>query len=353
MRILYLFWHSVEDTYRQFISGEIPSDHMYGAIEIKKLGYDLSFMDYRPKGLLGYLFGFINNKYGFRMACLKAILALRNYDIIVVRGTFSTILTIACKVFNKKIVYLDALYTIPQNWLRKLILKMNMKYATGIVVFSKTQIKLWSKLFNISPSRFKFLPYTIDVSFYKYSDSDNSFSRPYILSVGRDMARDYKTFVEAVIGLGVDVKIVSIPYLMRDVNLSNPAIEFLEYIPYNKLFDLYSKALFVVIPLKRWGIVYPSGIRALHEALKFRKCVIASHSPILEEYVKHEEGVLYVDPENAQELRKTIMSLLQDSKRRLMLEKKTEGIIEKKYNMDVFATEFGNYLSGLLKEKQK
>jgi len=335
------------------LAGELPSDRFYGLIELQKLGYDASFKDIRPQGPFSKLLRSINIRYGLKLPDLKTLLILPKYDVIVVKDNFSTLLTIACRIFNKKIVYVDALFSIPRNILRKIVIKINLHFSSGIVLYSRKQMELWSKLLNVPSSRFKVLPYTIDVSFYKNSISGKTTYEPFVLSVGRDQARDYSTLVEAMDGLGVNLKIVSLHYLLKDINLNNTWFELLEYISYERLFQLYTEALFVVLPIKKWGTEYPSGIRGLLEALELGKGVIASRSLLLEEYVRQDEGVLYVEPENVKELRQKIMSLLENPDDRIRLETRGREVVKKNYNMDVFAIAFGNYLSSLFEDTMK
>ncbi len=348
MRILYIYPHPMEGKIQRVMAGEIPSDSFYGLIELQKYGYEVSFSDSRYQGWLAQLTQFINNKTGFNLVNFKTLLNLCNNDVIVVKDRFSTLLTVACRVLNKKIVYVDALFLVPRNKIRKLIYKLNLMLSDGIVVFSKKQKELWSELFNIPPDRFKVIPYAIDVSFYKPLDDNKNKYEPFVLSVGRDQARDYKTLVDAMRGLGVKLKIVSLPYLLKDVDLSNPSLALLEYIPYEELFELYAKAILVVIPLKKWGLVYPSGIRGLLEAKAFCKNVIASHSPILEEYLNKDDGVYYVDPEDVSGLRKKIVNLLENPKGRGSNEAMGREMVEKNYNLVEFATSFGDYIKSPL-----
>lgn len=347
MRILYIYGAPVDETLREITNGELPSDRMFGFIELKKYGYDIGFIDSKPRGFLKNILVKLNSRFGINIKELRTLRAVRKFDVIVVNDRFSTVLTLACRFFNKKIVYIDTLFYLPKNKYNKVLYKINLKLISGVVVYSKEQAKLWSKLYNIPIDKFVFIPYSIDVPFYKSDNSVKRTSRPFILSVGRDIARDYRTLVEAVDGLQVDLKVVSLPYLFKDVNCDHPWLEILEYISYEQLFQLYTEALFVVIPLKKWGIVYPAGIRGLTEAMALNKGVIVSYSPILEEYAGRGEGVLFFDAENASDLRKKILQLLHNKELLRELEKNVQGVVEEKYNMELFASKFGNYLTGL------
>lgn len=353
MRILYLYLNPSEETLRQILADKIPSNHLCGLVELQRLGYNVSFKDSRPQGPLRKLTRFINEKLGFNLKDFKTILSLRNYDVIVVKGAFSTSVTIACRLFNKKIVYLDTLFRLPRNLLRKIIYKINIHLSNGSIVYSRSQMELCSKLFNVPPTRLKLIHFAIDVPFFKRSNSFKIDLEPFVLSVGRDLARDYWTLVEAMNGLGVGLKIVTLPYLLKDVSLNNPYIEVLENLTYERLFQLYAEALFVVIPLKKWGTAYSSGTTSLLEAKALGKGVIATYSKPLAEYLGQGEGVLYVEPENVKKLREKIMSLLENPDDRIRLETRGNEVVKNNYNMDVFAIAFGNYLSSLFEDSMK
>ena len=232
-----------------------------------------------------------------------------------------------------------------KNRVNRLIYKMNILLSSGTVVYSNEQIDIWSNFFQISPHKFKLIPYAIDVPFYTAQTGIQRES--FILSVGRDIARDYRTLVDAVDGLGVNLKIVSLPYLFEGFYEENSWFELLQHIPYDELFQLYRDALFVVIPLKKWGVMYPSGIRALLEAMALGKHVVASDSPVLKEYAGPEESVCYVQPENVQELRNRIVELLAKKSQIPLYQSNIKEIVQRKYNMNVFARKFGDYLSEL------
>jgi len=327
--------------------GSLPSEIMYGCRELKELGYDVDVYYSKPKYMFSNLIIKINNKFSTNIKEIRTLLTVRKYDVIVAKDRFSTTLTLACKIFNKKIVYIDSLFRVPRNTVNRFSHWLNLKLSDGVVVYSDMQIKIWSNEFKISVSKFRFIPYTIDYSFYTKNLLSQSSSEFYILSVGRDIARDYKTLFEAMNGLNVNLKIVSLKYLLEGISIEQPWLEIYEHIPYEKLFELYRNALFIVIPLKEWGVIYPSGIRGLLEAMALEKAVISSKSPVLEEYVGEDSGVVFVDPEDPTALRTKIIELLESETLRGNLEQAVAGIVRDRYNMNVFAKQLGDYLTEL------
>lgn len=215
MHILYLSRKPREEIYQEVLARMLPSDQLYGIVELQQHGYDVNFKSIYPQGFFSNIANFLYNKYEIILSDLSTLLTLRKYDVIVVHSTFSTLVTLACKLFNKKVVYLDALFSPPKNIARKILYKLNLTLSDGIIVYSQSQLELWSNLFNISTNRFKVIPYTIDISFYEISDTYKTNAQPFVLSVGRDQARDYETLVKAMEGLGVNLKIVTLPYLEK------------------------------------------------------------------------------------------------------------------------------------------
>jgi len=219
--------------------------------------------------------------------------------------------------------------------------------ADGTVVFSRSQFELIKKTFKVNDSRLKLIPFCLDAAFFKPTKNIKRYAKPYILSVGTDLGRDYGTLIESIAGLDVDLKIVTLPYLLRGLSVDSPNIQVFSKIPYKQLFELYSESLFVVIPLNKWATQYSSGTTNLLEARLLGKAVISTFSKPLEEYLEHENGVYYVEAENVLSLHQAIRKFLQNPAFCAYIQNKGAKIVANKYNTYVFANEFGAYLSSL------
>lgn len=347
MKILYLFQNPCEEIYKKILAGEIPSNHLYGFVELQKLGYNVSFKDSQLKGPLYKIMSYLNKRFGFNLKEFKLLYDLKNYDVIVAKGPFSTSTTIACRLLNKKIVYIDPIFTVPNSYSRRLLYRINLNLADGTVVFTPTQFELIQKTYKINDSQLKFIPFCLDVDFFKPIKSIKRYSKPFILSIGLDLGRDYKTLIESIDGLNIDVKIVTLPYLLDGLSFNKPNIEIFYKIPYKQLLELYSESLFVVIPLKRFTNQYSSGTTNLLEAKLLGKAVISTFTRQLEEYLDHGNGVYYVDAENATSLRQAINKFLLHPEFCATIQNKGIDVVATKYNMSVFANLFGAYLKTL------
>lgn len=352
VKILYLYLNPVDETYRKIQAGELPSNYLYGLVELQNLGYDVSYRDSRPRGMFRSLIYYLNNKLGIHLKDVNTLKSLMDYDVIVVKGPFSTLTTIVCRLFGKNIIYLDPILKLPRNNLRKFFFAINLKYSDGSIIFSRSQFDLILKTFKINDKRLKLIPFCLDSNFFKPVRSPGKYTRPYILSVGMDIGRDYDTLLKAVKDLEVDLKIVTLPYLIEGLPVNEHKIEILSKIPYNQLFELYAESLFVVIPLKKWAAQYSSGTTSLLEAKLLGKAVISTYSRPLEEYLEHENGVYYVDAENVPSLRQAIISFLRDPEFCYSLQNKGADVVANNYNTYVFANIFGSYLSSLFTKGQ-
>jgi glycosyltransferase involved in cell wall biosynthesis len=139
-------------------------------------------------------------------------------------------------------------------------------------------------------------------------------AEPCVLAVGKDVARDYATFAEAVRRLGVRAEIAAYPRNLEGVRL--PAGTRARAVGPAELRELYAGAACVVVPQRRQAYPYGSeggGLTALLETLAMGRPLVASDRPILHDYVAHEETALLVPPEEPDALAAAIARVLDDA----------------------------------------
>ncbi len=348
MRILYLVLNPApEQTMNEISSRVIPSDRMYGLYELGKLGHEVRLLSMRPKGPFRRIFKFLNERFQFCLPDLAVLPRLKDYDVVVVNGPFSTLVTVAARLQHKKLVYLDTILRLPSSVVRKKIYALNVLLSSGTVMYTRIQARQCARALGIDEGKFKLIPFAIDFSFYEqFQAPPGGSSERYVLAVGRDQGRDYGTLVKAAQGAGVKVKIVTLPYLLEGITIDEQRVEVLGNVSYAELYRLYAQAAFVIIPLKGWATGYSSGTRALLEAMAMNKCVVATHSPPLEEYARDGDGVLYVAAEDQRDLTAKMESLLNDTQALEKLEAKVESNKEA-FDIRNFALAFSQYLSEL------
>src|SRR5688572_4494420 len=163
--ILFFFNHSAVEDVAQIDSGETPSERLYGFIELRDRGWKVATCEERFRGALTTLFQKLRH-YGFNLMNLRALRRAAKSDVLLVKDDFSFPLTLTAALFRKRLIYLDSMFFMPGNRLKRFLLGINMRCAPLIVSYSQFQVDLWSAAFSIPKNRFVVLPYTIDYPFY-------------------------------------------------------------------------------------------------------------------------------------------------------------------------------------------
>lgn len=346
-RVLFFFPHMAGEDVIRIERKEIPSERLYGLVELRARGWNVEIADERFHGKES-AFAARLRSYGFDLSNFRALRRAMSCDILLVKDEFSLLLSLLARLSRKRIIYLDSLFFIPKHPLRRLLARMNLRLAPCIVGYSRHQVELWSREFSVSMSKFSVLPYTIDYPFYRQlsqgTTARNERAERYVLAVGRDLGRDFQTLVLAAERVGLNVKLVTLPYLIPMAVRNARHVEVLQNISYRELFELYAGARMVVVPLKR-DVSYPSGIRAVMESLAAGKATIVSRTPILEEYFPVEDGTLmYVDGEDVERLSEEMRRVDQDDALRESLERRGPSCVASRYQMGRYV----DALEGLL-----
>jgi glycosyltransferase involved in cell wall biosynthesis len=205
----------------------------------------------------------------------------------------------------------------------------------------------WATQLGVAEDHFTVVRYGMDVEFYQRGVTAAPPSGPsYILAFGRDLGRDYELLAEAMDGLGCDLKIVTLPYLLEGVDVAQPWIQVRQRVSYPELFSLYAGARAVVVPLKP-GVSYPSGLRAMLEGMLLERPVVVTRTPILEEYASDDE-VHFVRPGDVSDLRETIERVLgaEWSSLSPQLERARRRVTEQ-YNLSRFGESLGSTLRSM------
>jgi glycosyltransferase involved in cell wall biosynthesis len=345
MRVLYLYPSLVAGELQKVAAGEAPSDRLYGLLELRRLGHQVDIADSRFEGRFGRVVKRLR-QHSLNICDVTTLRRLRHYDVVIVKDEFSPLITTAAHLAGAKVVYLDALMQLPRSSIKRTFMRSNLRQADAVVAYASTQIDLWTRTLAVPPGRIRFLPYTIDTAFYAPVDPPAAPPRPYVLSVGRDPGRDFAPLLAALEGTGLDLKLVTVPYLLKGLPVDRPGVEVLQRLPYDELFRLYAGATLVAIPLKT-GLTYPSGIRGLLETLALGRPAVATRTPVLEEYARDGEGVAYVEPGQVDALRQTILTLAGDGEARRRLAAPGRELVRARYSMDVFARGLDTLLAEL------
>jgi glycosyltransferase involved in cell wall biosynthesis len=165
---------------------------------------------------------------------------------------------------------------------------------------------------GLAPERVVTVRLGVDERFFRPQPQPED-GDPLVLAVGKDLARDYATFAEAVASLGVRAEIRCLPRNLDGVRLP-PRVR-TGFVGPEELRALYRGAACVVVPQRPSDYRYGTeggGLTALLEAMASARAVVASQRPILRDYVAPEKTALLVPPEDPGALAAAIARILSD-----------------------------------------
>jgi glycosyltransferase involved in cell wall biosynthesis len=153
------------------------------------------------------------------------------------------------------------------------------------------------------------IPVGVDIDWFEPRSAGEG--EPYVLTVGKDLARDLHTFAAAVAEVDARVEIVAHPRNLVGVAIpANARVR--SFISTAELRDLYAGAACVVVPQRADGYPYGSeggGLTTICEAMAMAKPIVATERAILHDYLGADE---LVRPEDPDALRAAIETVLAD-----------------------------------------
>jgi glycosyltransferase involved in cell wall biosynthesis len=188
---------------------------------------------------------------------------------------------------------------------RRRLLTVSLRSAACVVCLGDSQTALTRKQ---TGARAVTVPLGTDERFW--SPRDPLPGERGVLAVGKDLARDYGTFAEAVRGLDAPVDVVAHPRNLAGVRLPPGSRTHLD--GRADLRELYARAACVVIAQRPDGYPYGSeggGLTALLEAWASSRAVVATDRAIVRDYASDETAVV-VPPSDPAALRTAIERVL-------------------------------------------
>jgi glycosyltransferase involved in cell wall biosynthesis len=218
-----------------------------------------------------------------------------------------------------------------------------LRRTAGVVCLGPSQRDELVQLTDFDPRHVPIAIHGVDTGFF--TPGEGSRER-LVIAIGRDLARDYATFFEAV--RTIDSRVVVV-VLQRNLDgLDVPTnVEVRERIPYTALRDLYRRAAVAVVALRRPEFPYGSegsGVTAMLEAQAAATPLVATDRPIVRDYVRDGESALIVPPESPDALRAAIERVLEDRARATSLGAAGRRRVETQHTMDHMAAQLAPLL---------
>ncbi|MCW2977884.1 MAG: putative glycosyltransferase [Actinomycetia bacterium] len=218
---------------------------------------------------------------------------------------------------------------------RRALLGRSLRTAARVVCLGESQRAELVAEVGLREEHVETLLVPVDATFFSPEASAPDGS---IFSVGKDLARDYGTLVDAIRGIDAEVRLVVHPRNIEGLELPlNTTARRLSSID---LRDAYARAACVVVPQRSDDYPYGSeggGLTALLEAMAMGKPVVATERGILRDYVDHGVEALLVPPEDPAALREAIERVLGDAELASRLGSAARARVERAHTTHGFA----------------
>jgi glycosyltransferase involved in cell wall biosynthesis len=245
---------------------------------------------------------------------------------------------------RKPLVIIDPALTDTYR-LRRRIHDLALPAANAVVVFGAVQQDYLEKCYG-GRVHAHLVRHRIDARFFSPDPAAPEPERPYVLSVGDDVGRDFDTLITAAQGLDIQVIIKS----SRSVRTALPSnVRVIpDRVTFEELRSLYQGARLVVLPLHR--TLHASGVNTVLESMAMQKAVVVSDSEGLRDYVEHGRTAWVVPSGEPEPLRVAMLKLWHDGALRSALGRNARQFCLARCSMPVYMRTVAAIIGNCLKK---
>lgn len=348
LKVLYIFAGERKKKEELWRKGEYPDTEFWGINYLKDFSIEAEYIENKA-------INFIRRK-SFNLFNLFFVFKIRKYDIVFLSGSLSLVFLakIILKFSKPKIIFFNTYFTnlLERNrsGLKARMIRKTIASLDAIICPSKAQKEFLIKE-EFDGQKIYFIPTGVDVDFINSFPAINYEGEKFILSVGKDMGRDYKTLIEAVRHIDIKVKIVA--FSRNVVGLDLPTNVSVQALPFIELLSLYRNCEFVVIPTKKQENIDGSdcsGHLVLLDAMAADKAIIASYRDTLNEYITNGIEGLIVEPENPEKLKEAIQKLLSNPQMALDMGRRAREKAKRELTTKIFAQNLASIFFKIAKQ---
>jgi len=311
MRATFVYANSRRELLAGVERGEEPDSALYGALHLPEHGIDVRFHD--PVLTRRPLPPRLDRAF-WNLREVTTPYELGRTDVVVT--PLAEILPLAARPRGLPVVVLN--FGLNLIWrrastARRALLRSSLRASARVVCLGESQRRELIAAVGLEPDRVTTLLVPVDTEFFEPREGADGNGRT-VLSVGKDLARDYATLLEAVGPLDVDATVVAQPRNF-DGHTHPPNTTVRSDLPFSELRELYARASCVVLPQHGPDYRYGSeggGLTALLEAMAMGRPVVATDRAILHDYVDDGVEALIVPPEDPAALRGAVERVLGD-----------------------------------------
>lgn len=180
--------------------------------------------------------------------------------------------------------------------------------ASDLLIFwSSNQRQIFQELLDVPEERLFFVPFGIETDFYLPRSGG---AGDYVLAVGNDPGRDFRTFVTAIAEIDAPVKLACRQERLLGIEIPHN-LEVLGQVDHLRYRELLYGAALVVIPTKP-ETAYPTGQTVMLNAMSCQRPTVVTASAAMADYTRHGENTWAVPGEDPSALRDGIERVLGD-----------------------------------------
>lgn len=326
--------------------GEEPDSQLHGALQLGEHGIDVEFHD--PLLTRHELYPALA-RIAWNVRELTVPYELGRTD--VVFTPLAALLPLAARGRRLPVVVIN--FGLNLIWrrasrARRAVLRRSLRAAARVICLGEAQRSELVAAAGLDPDRVLSMPIPVDDRFF--TPQEDLATRG-LLTVGKDLARDYRTFLEAVAPLDVEATLVAHSRNLAGLALPANARLAPAGLPFTELRDAYARAACVVLPQHSDTFPYGSeggGLTALLEAMAMARPVVATDRAILRDYVDDGVEALLVPPEDPLALRAAVERVLGDSELARSLGAAGRARVERAHTSREFAARLAPVLRSVL-----
>ena len=342
MKTTFVYPNSRRDLLARVAAGTEPDSVLLGANHLTELGIDVDIHDplLTRRSLRPTL-----ERFAWLARELTIPFEVGRSDVLVT--PLANILPLASRLRSLPVVVVN--YGLNLIWRRsspsrRALLRRSLRAAACVVCLGESQREELDASVNLAEDRSTTLLLPIDDTFFSPRRPD--VTPAVVLTVGKDLARDYATFLAAVRGLDAPVQLAVYPRNLAGLQLPDNAQA--RVISSVELRDSYASAACVVLPQRRDDYLFGSeggGLTALLEAMAMARPVVATERAILRDYVDDGVEALIVPPEDPVALREAIDRVLVDPELGQRLGSAARARVERNHTTSGFAVRLASVLT--------
>lgn len=310
MRATFVYANSRSELIAGVKRGDEPDSALYGALQLHEHGFEVSVHEplLTRRALPGWL-----DRAAWNLREVTTPFEVGRTDVVVT--PLAALLPLAARGRRLPVVVMN--FGLNLIWrrasgARRALLGSSLRSAARVICLGESQRTELVAVTGLDPDRVVTMLVPIDAAFFEPRGESSGRK---VLSVGKDLARDYATLAEAVRPLDVEAAIIAHPRNI-DERVLPPNATLRGGVPFRELRELYAGAACVVVPQRSDDYRYGSeggGLTALLEAMAMGKPIVATERAILRDYVEDGVEALLVPPEDPTALRAAVERVLGDT----------------------------------------